>query len=141
VRSSIFKDITPYSPSKVNRRFGETYRLHLQSQRISHVRRYQDIACNFRQACFILVSNLAYFSTLKMEATCFFETSVDLQRTTRRYISEDRTPHKHRCENLKSYEMVLTMVYNTRDCWFLDLFSSGILKNTTFRKLDVSVLR
>jgi hypothetical protein len=32
-----------------------------------------------------------------MEATCYFETSVDFQRTTRRYIPEDN----HRSENLK----------------------------------------
>jgi hypothetical protein len=31
------------------------------------------------------------------------ETSVDFQRTTRRYIPEVRTLHNHRCENLKSY--------------------------------------
>jgi hypothetical protein len=31
------------------------------------------------------------FSTLKMEAICFSETSVDFKRTTRRYIQEDRT--------------------------------------------------
>jgi hypothetical protein len=34
----------------------------------------------------------------------FLETSVDFQRTTRRYIPEDRTLHNHRCENLKSYK-------------------------------------
>jgi hypothetical protein len=38
-----------------------------------------------------------------MEALCSFETSVDTQRTTRRYIPEDGTLHNHRCENLKSY--------------------------------------
>jgi hypothetical protein len=37
-----------------------------------------------------------------MEA-CPSETSVDTQRTTRRYIPEDRTLHNHRCENRKSY--------------------------------------
>jgi hypothetical protein len=31
------------------------------------------------------------------------ETSVGFQRTTRRYIPEDRTHHNHRCENLKSH--------------------------------------
>jgi hypothetical protein len=31
------------------------------------------------------------FSTLKMEAICSSETSVDSQRTTRRYIPEDST--------------------------------------------------
>jgi hypothetical protein len=46
-------------------------------------------------------SRLAYFSTLKTVVTCSSETSVDFQRTTRRYISEDSTIHNHRCENLK----------------------------------------
>jgi hypothetical protein len=40
---------------------------------------------------FTLVSCLAYPSIIKMEATCSAETAVDFQRTTRRYISEDRT--------------------------------------------------
>jgi hypothetical protein len=35
----------------------------------------------------MLVSCSAYFSTLKMEAICSSETSVDLERTTRRHIS------------------------------------------------------
>jgi hypothetical protein len=39
---------------------------------------------------FMLVSCLAYFSNLKMEATCSSETSVDFQRTTRRYVPEDK---------------------------------------------------
>jgi hypothetical protein len=54
---------------------------------------------------FTLVSCSAYFSTLKMEAICSSETSVDSQRTARRYtrIPEDGTLHNHRCENLKSY--------------------------------------
>jgi hypothetical protein len=37
----------------------------------------------------LLVSCSAYPSTLKMEAICSSETSVDFQRTTRRYIPED----------------------------------------------------
>jgi hypothetical protein len=52
--------------------------------------------------CFHAVFLLAS-STLMMEATCSSETSVDFQRTTRRYIPEDRTLHNHWCENLKSY--------------------------------------
>jgi hypothetical protein len=40
---------------------------------------------------FTLVSCLAYSLTLKMEATFSPETSLDFQRTTRRYIREDRT--------------------------------------------------
>jgi hypothetical protein len=42
-------------------------------------------------------------STLKMEATCSRETSVDFRLTTRHYIPEHRTLHNHRCENLKSF--------------------------------------
>jgi hypothetical protein len=38
-----------------------------------------------------------------MEVIFSSETSVDSQRTTRRYITEDGTIHNHRCENLKSY--------------------------------------
>jgi hypothetical protein len=36
-----------------------------------------------------------------MESTCSSETSVDFQRTTWRYIPDDRTLHDHRCDNLK----------------------------------------
>jgi hypothetical protein len=35
---------------------------------------------------------------------CSSETSIDIQRTTRRYIPEDSTLLIHRCENLKSYK-------------------------------------
>jgi hypothetical protein len=41
---------------------------------------------------------------LKMEATCSSETSAaEYQRTTRRYIMDDRSPNSHRCDNLKCY--------------------------------------
>jgi hypothetical protein len=43
--------------------------------------------------CFMLLSGFAYFSTLKMVATCPSETSVDFQRNTRCYIPENRTLH------------------------------------------------
>jgi hypothetical protein len=65
------------------------------------------------QTCFVylctaftLVSWVAYFSTLKMEAKCSSEISVDFQRTTDRHIPEDGTLHNHRCENLKYYNQV-----------------------------------
>jgi hypothetical protein len=51
----------------------------------------------------MLVSRLAHSSTLKMEAICSVETTVDFQQTTRRYIPEDRTLRNHRCNNPKSY--------------------------------------
>jgi hypothetical protein len=39
MKSSIFWDITPCTLLKVNRRFGGTYRLHLQSRRINQAKR------------------------------------------------------------------------------------------------------
>jgi hypothetical protein len=52
-------------------------------------------------ACWFLAKLI--YSTLKMEAICSSETSVDTQRTTRRHIPEDDTLHNHGCENLISY--------------------------------------
>jgi hypothetical protein len=43
------------------------------------------------QLAFTLVSYSAYSWTLKMEAIYSSETSVDFQRTIRRYITEDST--------------------------------------------------
>jgi hypothetical protein len=42
-----------------------------------------------------------------MGATCSSKTSVAFQRTTWRYIPEDRTLRNHCCENLKSYVNIL----------------------------------
>jgi hypothetical protein len=39
--------------------------------------------------CLMLVSCLAYSSAPKMKATYFSETSIDFERITRRYITED----------------------------------------------------
>jgi hypothetical protein len=44
-KSTIFWDITPCSPLSVNRRFGGTYRLHIQGRRISRAR-YQLSHCH-----------------------------------------------------------------------------------------------
>jgi hypothetical protein len=41
----------------------------------------------------MLVSFLAYSSTLKMVVTCSSETSADFQQTAQLYIPEDRTIH------------------------------------------------
>jgi hypothetical protein len=89
----IFWNMTPCSPMSVNRRFGGTYRLHLQGRR----NKFSKIP-----ACLLIFAKLIS-STLKMEAICYSVTSVDTQRTTRRYIPEDDTLHNHPCENLKSY--------------------------------------
>jgi hypothetical protein len=54
---------------------------------------------------FKVVCCLAYFSNMKMEATRLSETSADFQRIARRYVSEDRSVHNHRCENLTFYKI------------------------------------
>jgi hypothetical protein len=74
MKSSIFCNITPCNPLLVDWRFGGT-------------------SADLLATCFMLVSFLAYSSTVNMEATCSSETSVEFQRTTRRYIPEDRDLH------------------------------------------------
>jgi hypothetical protein len=76
MKSTIFWDITPCSPLKVNRRFGGTYRLNLCP------------AYHLLARWFIA---RAYSSTLKVEAKYTSETSIYFQRNTRRYIPEDST--------------------------------------------------
>jgi hypothetical protein len=51
--------------------------------------------------CFTLVSCLAYSSTLKTIAICSAETAVDFQRTTLRYIPEDRSLQEKNCNNME----------------------------------------
>jgi hypothetical protein len=46
----------------------------------------------------------------RWQAMCSSETSVETQRTTRRHTPEDDTLHNHRCENLRSY---MVLVYLT----------------------------
>jgi hypothetical protein len=75
MKCSAVWDITLCSPLKLIRSFARVFRFHFQGRRIS-------------QAVFTLLSCLAYFSNLKMEATCSSETYVDFQRITRRYIPE-----------------------------------------------------
>jgi hypothetical protein len=85
MKSIIFWDMTPCSLLSFNRRFGGKYRLHLQGRRNM-----------FRKpACHLLARWFAepIFSTLKMEAIYSSETQAETQRTTRRHIPEDDTPH------------------------------------------------
>jgi hypothetical protein len=72
MKSIIFWDMTPRSPLSFNRRFGGTYRLHLQGRKN-----------RFRKA------SKQAGGKQKMEAICPSETSVETQRTTRRHIPED----------------------------------------------------
>jgi hypothetical protein len=61
----------------------------------------------------MLASCSAYSSTLKMEATCSFDKSVDFQRTAWRCIPGDRNLHERGCENLK-FNRLTDMVYAQR---------------------------
>jgi hypothetical protein len=67
--------------------------------------------------CFTMVFCLAYSSILKMDAVCSSETSVSFQRTTLRYIPEDRTFHNYRCENVNSY--ILNNLCTKLEDWIL----------------------
>jgi hypothetical protein len=79
-------------PLKVNRRFGGTCRLQLRGRRKRQRRNQRE--ANSKQNV-MLVSCLAYSSTLKMKSICSSKTLVGFQRTTRGYIPEDRTLQKH----------------------------------------------
>jgi hypothetical protein len=72
MKSIIFWDMAPRSPLSVNRRFGGTYRLHLQGLRYKF-------------------SKKPASKHMKMETICSSETSVDTQRSTWRHIPEDDT--------------------------------------------------
>jgi hypothetical protein len=91
MKSTIFWDITPCIPLSVRRRFGGTYRLHLQGRNHKLSKKPAVRAEFCLPPGFTLVSCSAYSSTLKMMATSSSETSVDFQRTTWRYIPEGCT--------------------------------------------------
>jgi hypothetical protein len=92
MKSTIFWDVTPCSPLRVNRRFGGTCRLRLQgrinnfSKKPASKQVASTLLVYHMLACWFLAENIP--STLKMEAICSSETSVDTRRTTRRYIPE-----------------------------------------------------
>jgi hypothetical protein len=87
MKSTAFWDIMPCSPLSVNRRIGWTYRLHLQGRK----NKFSEKPASKQVAILLVTCLLAELisSTLKMEAICSSDTSVDTQRTKRRYIPED----------------------------------------------------
>jgi hypothetical protein len=73
MKNDVFWDVAPCRSCEMNRRFGGTYRLHLQSLLLP------DHAG----------SSLADFSTLKMEAIRYSETWVYFTESSRHHIPED----------------------------------------------------
>jgi hypothetical protein len=57
-------------------------------------------------------SQLRYSEVLKMEATSSFETPIYFKRTTRRYNPQDGILHNERCDNLKSYTVLIGLAIN-----------------------------
>jgi hypothetical protein len=103
LKRTIFWDIMPYSPLKVNWHSGGSCRLHIQGQ-ISWARYQWECRYQAMPPAFVLASSLAH-STMKMEAIRSSKTSVDFQRTTWSCIPEDRTLLNHLCTNHKSYKL------------------------------------
>jgi hypothetical protein len=85
LKSSVFWDITLCSPLKVNRRFGGIYRLNSKSAPSKKLAWNSYQACRIWPACLLVFAELIS-STLKMEAICSSEMSVETRRTTRRHI-------------------------------------------------------
>jgi hypothetical protein len=73
-------------------------------------------------ACLVVFAKLIS-STLKMEAICSSEASIETQRTTRHHIPEDGTFHNHRCENLNSYIVIIHFISKQKTCvWMRNVF-------------------
>jgi hypothetical protein len=53
-------------------------------------------------ACFMLVSCLAYYLTLKMDTICSSKSLVDFHQTMWHYIPDERAVYSHHYANLKS---------------------------------------
>jgi hypothetical protein len=88
--------VMPCSPLKANHRFRRTCPQYVLCIGISQAR-------NPHEAGSTLVSCLAYSLTLKTEASCSTEMSVDFQRTIRHYIPERRiSPYLHISQELIS---------------------------------------
>jgi hypothetical protein len=82
-------------------------------QKTIHDEQFCLLVSRWQTCCFTLISCFVFSSNLKMEATYSSETSFDFQRTTQRYIPEDKSFHNHSCENQRPY-IAMLMVENSR---------------------------
>jgi hypothetical protein len=108
---SSFCDVTRCSSLKVNRHFGGTCRLHLQDSIANQERNKYDADITLLDVRFMIVSSLAYFSALKMEAKCSIETSFDFQRTTKLYVLKGRIFLNCCCDNRGSSFLTYILVH------------------------------
>jgi hypothetical protein len=121
---------TPY-----NLIYSQRLKKTLTVEEISRARNQRESLMLCLPPAFTLVSCSAYSSTLKKEAICSSETSVDFQRTTRLYIPEDSTLHTHRSEDLKSYiesRPYIVHVSSERVILCKTKWSSKVLYSLTF---------
>jgi hypothetical protein len=79
LKSFILWDMMPCSPANVAQRFGGTYCLHLQDQKVSQAKSQDEAGSKQSSACFMLFRCLAYSLTLKMQAVCSSKTLPDFQ--------------------------------------------------------------
>jgi hypothetical protein len=97
---SIFWDIMPCIPLKVNRRFGRSC-LHFPSRIISQARNQRETGSNLGSAC---------LRDAGSNATRSSETSVDFQRTTR-LVSQKTEPTKHSAESGQDWRRYAQQVF------------------------------
>jgi hypothetical protein len=86
LKISVFRDIMPCNPLKVNRSCGRICRLHIQGWRVSQ-----------QAVCFKLGFSLGSIFSPEDGGDKYFR-----KWTAWHYIREDRTRHNRRCDNLKS---------------------------------------
>jgi hypothetical protein len=110
---------TVQSDESENRRFGETCRFNIQSQRVDEAESHHEAKlCLLPTSC-LFMDSLYLAELCLLPASCWFlawctlrqwwerggiqsfETSVDFHRTTRRYNPEIRILYSHRRENIK----------------------------------------
>jgi hypothetical protein len=90
-KRSVLWDISLWKPLKINRRFGGSYRHHLQGRRINQTRNQKRRTTKqptLLDICFTLVACLTFSSTLRMETACSYEISFNFRWTTR-FISQN----------------------------------------------------